>query len=70
MQSDGTIAEDIVAGWPDVFSGIYDNLGSRLIVYSRPKLEPISGTVIRTGDYADVVSMAVSQMPFVLRGRR
>jgi hypothetical protein len=70
MQSDGTIAEDIVSGWPALWNGIYDAEGPRLIVWSRPVVNPVSHAVIRAGDYADVTSLTISQMPFSQRGRR
>jgi hypothetical protein len=63
LDSDGTVAEDIVSGWPDLWSGIYDAGTARLIVWSRPKPG-------REGEYSDVTGLSISQMPFVLRGRR
>lgn len=63
MDSDGSILDSIVSGWPDIWSGAYDGLSSRLIVWTRPK-----GST--PGEYADVVQLQVSQMPFILRDRR
>lgn len=44
-------------------SGIFDPLGSRLIVWSRP-------VGVNAGEYADVTGVDVSGIPWVLRGRR
>lgn len=64
LDSTGNVSAGIRTVVPPLFSGIYDGLSSRLIVWSRP-----TGTS-PVGAYADVVACQVAPKPFVLRGRR
>ena len=62
--TDGKFTSAVQTAYGSAFSGIYDGLSSRLIIWSRPSpAHPVGG-------YADVVSAQLSPEPFVLRGRR
>lgn len=64
IDSSGNVASATRAAMVTNWSGVFDGLGPRLIVWSRPT------TATPVGGYADVTSLSISQMPFVLRGRR
>lgn len=63
FEGDGSIIAAGQAAWPEDFSGIYDNIGSRLVVWHRPK-------IAAAGSVADVTACTISSRPFVLRSRR
>lgn len=64
LQSDGGIVAAGIAGWPALFTGMFDGLAGRLIVWSRPTpANPV-------GDYADVTALTIAPRPFSLTGRR
>lgn len=64
IDADGGIIAAGISGWPPLFSGVYDGLAGRLIVWSRPTASN------PTGDYADVVGLSIAPKPFSLTGRR
>ena len=64
LEADGNLSPATLASLGAAFSGLYDGLGSRLIVWSRPSIAH------PTGAYADVTGLSVSSKPFSLTGRR
>jgi hypothetical protein len=65
MHTDGHIGASQAASAAASFAASISGLGPRLCVYSRP--QPLKS---REGNWADVTSVTVSPVPFVLRSRR
>jgi hypothetical protein len=64
LDGNGQVASATRASLIPKFDGLVDPIGPRLVVWSRPTPGNTDGIV------SDVQTVDVSQMPFVLRGRR